>query len=191
MNLPVCNIIGHVGVGMARDRYYREVVAESPDRTHYHGFEDQFCGFHRPSIELNLDVFCTGPCNFHKNVEGYSTHVFECAHWLHTTSFLHIPNSNYSNIIHIHCFWHSEYIVEEMRVFYFCVVTDQRNRVYISLGGNWIIYPRGVLWLVDVTSTRIVWGYLNLGRWILDEGRLRFENGFGGFVSFGGLGMGC
>lgn len=119
MNLPVCNIIGHVGVGMARDRYYREVVAESPDRTHYHGFEDQFCGFHRPSIELNLDVFCTGPCNFHKNVEGYSTHVFECAHWLHTTSFLHIPNSNYSNIIHIHCFWNSEYIVEEMRVFLF------------------------------------------------------------------------
>jgi len=45
--------------------------------------------------------------------------------------------------------------------------------------------------LVDVTSTRIVWGYLNLGRWILDEGRLRFENGFGGFVSFGGFGMGC
>ncbi|KAM4130842.1 hypothetical protein ACJW30_01G132400 [Castanea mollissima] len=69
MNLPVCNIIVHVGVEMARDRYYREVVAESPDRKHYLGFEDQFCGFHWPWNELNyLHVFCTGPCNFHKNV---------------------------------------------------------------------------------------------------------------------------
>ncbi|KAM4123066.1 hypothetical protein ACB094_01G131500 [Castanea mollissima] len=120
MNLPVCNIIVHVGVEMARDRYYREVVAESPDRKHYLGFEDQFCGFHWPWNELNyLHVFCTGPCNFHKNVEGYSTLVFECAHWLHTTTFLHIPSSNPCNIIHIHCFWNLELFKKLMRLFIF------------------------------------------------------------------------